>query len=913
MPALGGERWKVLSPHLDRAFEMTLQERGPWLEQLASGDPTLAAELRGLLDEHRLLGESRFLEQTVSVSDQAAGPGQTLGAYTLDSLVGEGGMGSVWRARRSDGRFEGVVAVKFLRAAQISAGAAERFRREGSILARLTHPAIAHLLDAGVTAAGQPYLVLEYVEGEHIDRYCDRLALNLEERLRLFLDVLAAVSHAHGHLVVHRDVKPSNVLVRRDGQVKLVDFGIAKLLETEEGEAAESAAFTREEQTPLTPKFAAPEQVIGQPITTGTDVYSLGVLLYTLLSGHYPFDDRTRSRLELLNAVVDTDPPRPSDAAASGAEADANAARRGSTTGRLRRELQGDLDIIVRHAMKKKPEERYRSVEAFADDVRRYLEHKPILARRDSLSYRAFKVVQRHRALTAVIALALLSIVGALGIALWQAKAARAERDRAMHLLARSDALTEFFEFLLNDAGPPDQPLTIGAMLARSESLLNNEFAANPEHQAAILAVEAGYHATLGEAADAKERLERARPLAAASPDVDLRASIDCLHGFVLSQLRKIDEGAREIERVLAGPPLSPLMAAKCYQNRAYIAQNQLDGAGADKFAQAAQDAMRKAARPSPIMEASLLSDRGYAQQLLGHLGDANRLYAQSMDMLKALGRERTPGALAIRNNWGIAIMSSGDVKGALAVYEGAMDAVRARDKESPPPAFLSGNLAKALELSGRYAEALKLYEEAERGGRASSRAETLAFALIGQAGVHIELGNVDRAAALIEEVRRTFGGVIPKGPPAITVMVLNGRIALERGQLAEARRTLSQALSAFQGLGNASGVMVRLYLADVALQSKQPDEAAMLAQRAIEESHTLQGGLPHSSRTGMSYLRLAEARLAQGEGGAARQALASALEHLQAALGPDHPATKRAIALDARMTRAAINVPSSR
>jgi tetratricopeptide (TPR) repeat protein len=312
-------------------------------------------------------------------------------------------------------------------------------------------------------------------------------------------------------------------------------------------------------------------------------------------------------------------------------------------------------------------------------------------------------------------------------------------------------------------------------------------------------------------------------------------------------------------------------------------------------------------------MEASLLSDRAYAQQLLGRLGDANQLYAQSMDMLKALGRERTPGALAIRNNWGIAILSSGDVKGALAVYEEAIEAFRARDKQSPPPAFLSGNLAKALELSGRYDDALTLYEDAERGGRASSRAETLAFALIGQAGVHLELGHVNRAAALIEDVRRAFGGAIPKGPPAITVAVLSGRIALERGELAEARRTLGQALSAFQGLGNASAVMVRLYLADVALQSRQPDEAAMLAQRAIEESHTLQGGIPHSSRTGMSYLRLAEARLAQGESGAARQALASALEHLRAALGPDHPATRRAIALEARMTRAALTVPSSR
>jgi serine/threonine-protein kinase len=911
MSGLGGERWQMLSPHLDRALEMTLTERGRWLDALAANDPELAAELRALLDEHRLLGDGKFLEHSIPVFNPVIRPGEKLGAYTLESLVGEGGMGSVWRARRSDGRFEGVVAVKFLRAAQIGADGAERFRREGSILARLTHPSIAYLLDAGVTANGQPYLVLEHVEGEHIDKYCDRLSLNVEARLRLFLDVLSAVSHAHGQLVVHRDIKPSNVLVRQDGHVKLVDFGIAKLVEREceENQAADATLLTRDGLTPLTPKFAAPEQVIGQAVTTSTDVYSLGVLLYTLLSGHYPFDDRTLSQLELLNAVVDTEPPRPSDAAATGDDADANAARRGSTAGRLRRELRGDLDIIVRHAMKKRPEARYRSVEAFADDLRRYLNHQPILARPDSLSYRAFKLVQRRRGPTAVLALAMTAILTALGVALWQANEARQQRDRALHLLARSDALTEFFEFLLNDAGPPNQPLTIGAVLARSESLLNNEFKSNPEHQAAILAVEAGYHATLGEAADAKERLDRAKLLAAGSPDVDLRASIDCLHGYVLSQLGKIDEGIGEIERVLSGPPLSPLMAAKCYQHRAYIAQNQFDGANADRYTEASQQALNQADRRFPIMEASVLADRGYAQQLLGRLDEANRFFAQAMEKMTALGRGQTQGALAVRNNWGIAMLSSGDIKRALAVYEDAMATVRARGKDSPAPAFLSGNLAKTLELSGRYDEALKLYEEAERVARTNSRAESLAFALLGQAGVHLELGHTDRAAALIEQLRLAFGGTIPKGPPTITATAFNGRIAFQRGQLAEARRSLGEALAALQGYGkaNASAVMVRLYLADVALASRAPDQAAMLAQRAIEDAQSLQGGIRYSNRTGIGYLRLAEARFAQGETTAARQALSSALEHLQATLGPDHPVTRRAIALEARMTSAAV------
>jgi eukaryotic-like serine/threonine-protein kinase len=909
MSSLGGERWKVLSPHLDRALEMAPHERGPWLESLAAADPTLAADLRGLLDEYQLLDEGSFLELAGGFAPTMKA-GQVLGAYTLESLIGEGGMGSVWLARRNDGRFEGHVAIKFLRAAFVGTSAAGRFRREGNILARLTHPAIAHLLDAGVTEVGQPYLVLEYVEGEHIDRYCDRLALTVDARIRLFVDVLAVISHAHGHLVVHRDIKPSNVLVRSDGQVKLVDFGIAKLLEgDDEGQDAGGTKLTRDGERAMTPQYAAPEQVSGQPVTTATDVYSLGVLLYALLSGHHPFEAPTLSPLELMKAVVDTDPPRPSEAVTSGNDPEANAARRGSTTGKLRRDLRGDLDIIVRRAMKKKPAERYRSVDAFADDLRRYVTQQPILARPDSLAYRAVKLVQRHRALAAVIALAIVATLTGLGVALWQANEARQQRDRALHLLARSDALTEFFQFLLNDAGPPDQPLTIGAMLARSESLINNEFAAHPEHQAAILSVEAGYYATLGDAADAEARRRRAQSLAAGSSDRDLRAGIDCQHGYVLSLLGKVDEGVREIERVLAGPPPSPLLAANCYQSRAYIAQNQSDGAAADTFARAAQEALVRADRKYPSMEASVLADRGYAQQLLGRINEANHFYSQAVAQMTALGRERTPGALTIRNNWGIAILSSGDIKRAVAVYEDAIRAAEARDKGSRPPAFLIGNLAKALELAGRYPEALKYYEDAASIGRAAGRKDSLAFALINQAVVHVELGNAPRAEALIEESRVALGGTIPNGPPALAVLAIRGRIALMRGQLEDARRMLNDVIATHlrQGRANASVVMTRLYLADIALRVKRPDEAATLAQTALDEAQALQGGIRYSNRTGLSYLSLAEARFAEGKADEARQALSSALEHLNEALGLEHPATRRAIALGA-----ALNPPAA-
>jgi eukaryotic-like serine/threonine-protein kinase len=285
MSAIGNKRWQAISPHLDHALDMSTEQRAAWLSSLQVQNPTLAADLKMLLEEQKAVDEVRFLEQSPSVpTGQSSLAGQTLGAYILESPLGQGGMGIVWLARRNDGRFEGKVAIKLLNAALIGRGGEARFRREGSILGRITHPHVAHLIDAGVSPTGQPYLVLEYIEGEAIDRYCDQEALDVEGRIGLFLDVLAAVAHAHVNLIVHRDLNPSNVLVAKNGNVKLLDFGIAKLLE-DDTTSGQATQLTREGGRALTPEYAAPEQVLGEPVTTTTDVYALGVLLYVLLGG----------------------------------------------------------------------------------------------------------------------------------------------------------------------------------------------------------------------------------------------------------------------------------------------------------------------------------------------------------------------------------------------------------------------------------------------------------------------------------------------------------------------------------------------------------------------------------------------------------------------------------------------------
>jgi serine/threonine protein kinase len=408
MSTLSPERWQEISPYLDYAFSLSEEARRAWLKSLAEEKPEAARLLRELLEEHRALAEDRFLEggsgpiaNEASMAGQMAG--QTIGPYTVISPIGRGGMGSVWLAERSDGRFERRVAIKLLNFS-VATGGAERFKREGRILGQLAHPHIAELIDAGVTAKGEPYLVLEHVEGEHIDEYCDNHRLAISSRVRLLIDVAAAVALAHANLIVHRDIKPSNVLVRKDGEAKLLDFGIAKLL-ADDSTSGAATQLTLEAGGALTPQFAAPEQITGEAITTATDVYSLGVLSYFLLTGKHPAGANAHSAAELVNAITGTEPLRPSATVTNSDRATAE--KRSTTPDRLRRQLSGDLDTILRKALKKEPLERYRSVVTFADDLRRYLEREPISARPDSFTYRARKFVLRNKLGVALAASAL--------------------------------------------------------------------------------------------------------------------------------------------------------------------------------------------------------------------------------------------------------------------------------------------------------------------------------------------------------------------------------------------------------------------------------------------------------------------------------------------------------------------------
>lgn len=437
------ETWGRLSPLLDELLDLSDEEREARLDDLRVQDEKLADAVAAMLQHLPAIERGEFMPAS-ALPKPTGLAGQAIGPYTLVREIGQGGMGTVWLARRTDGRYEGEVAIKFLRSGLFGHGDAARFEREGSILARLSHPHIARLLDAGVVADGtQPYLVLEYIDGEPIDQYCQRLALPVAARLALVLDVLAAVAQAHNRLVLHRDLKPSNILVTNAGDVKLLDFGIAKLLDDAGGDQTQ---LTARAGNAFTPEFAAPEQVQGGDVTTATDVYALGVLLYLLLGGEHPTAVATGAPLDRMRSVIETVPKRLSEAVL----------RRGGPTQRfspesrkLASEIKGDIETMVATALKKAPSERYANAAALADDIRRYLAREPIAARPDTPLYRATRFVQRHGAGVAAASVAAIALGAGVGVALWQAREARAQRVQAEGLV----------EYMIGDLRKKLQPV----------------------------------------------------------------------------------------------------------------------------------------------------------------------------------------------------------------------------------------------------------------------------------------------------------------------------------------------------------------------------------------------------------------------------------------------------------------------
>lgn len=497
-------RWSRLRDLFSQAMDLPLEERQVFVDESCKDDPELRDELSALLsaDLEKISGP---LTSAVDVAIKATSRdrrmsliGNVVGSYRLVSVLGHGGAGTVYLAERADRQYSAQVAVKIVESALLHADIGHRFRAERQILASLNHPHIARLLDAGETANGQPYLVMEYVHGEPIDSYCDKKQLSIEKRLELFLKVCEAVQYAHQNLIVHRDLKPANILVTRDGVPKLLDFGIAKLLDT--NEAAAALALTRVNDRILTPEYASPEQILGQLVTTTSDVYALGVVLFELLTGLRPYQVSAASQLELERSICVTDPRSPSTivtraGSKSGTEKGPNietlAAARGIAPKRFAKQLQGDLDAIVMRALRKEPTQRYSSVEQLVEDIRRHLNRLPVQARQGNWLYYTRRFARRHAFGVSVTVAAAVVLVAFSVQTSVQARRVAAERDRATNESQRAEIVSNFMLDVFTASDPfvnQGKETTARELLDRAGQHVASDLTQQPEVRARLLA-----------------------------------------------------------------------------------------------------------------------------------------------------------------------------------------------------------------------------------------------------------------------------------------------------------------------------------------------------------------------------------------------------------------------------------------
>ena len=902
-----------LSPLLDRALTLTGSARADWLRSLRVEHPNAAARLEALLAAEPALDADRFLADSPSIGltsgtvTTEALAGRRLGAYTLERPLGQGGMGSVWLARRSDGRFDGVAALKLPHLSRLSHDGVRRFQREGSALAKLTHPNIARLTDAGVTGDGQPYLVLEYVDGPRIDRWCDERKLDPDARLALFQQVLAAVAHAHASLMVHRDLKPSNILVTADGTAKLLDFGIVKLLEAAP-DGTDPTELTGLGGGPLTPEYAAPEQVSGGAITTATDIYALGVLLYQLLSGRHPTAGNSRSAVDILQAVATTMPRRLSTAVSAEA-----ATSRASTDERLRRFYAGDLDVIVAKMLEKDPARRYASVDALADDIGRFRRHVPVQARPSSAWYRTQKFVRRHRLGVAVGAGVVAALLIATVITARQSIVAHTERDEARRQrdLAvleerRATAANGFLQTLVQ-AVPTGEPFTPATLMARARTLLEGDYAADPRFASRMLLDLTSSFEAIDDPTSERALLERARDLAVRADDFESESRAQCALALLVS--RDPDSTAASRPLVDAGDaaiakmrPATASAQVPCLMARARIVGELGPADSALTYGERALAIAEASGDTSSSTFTSLLSELTDTYHNNNRIRDAYDAAQRWAYTLERTGRGSSILMLRARQRTATNLRDLGEMQSADSALRDVITLARRIDSTTVPPyvSVLAGEIAKALD---RPDSAVAVLERAVVDARRSGDNFRTSWALSQLVITLADAGRVKPATSRREEFART------NSLGAGTLTMLDARIDDARGQPDRALRAYMSAL-AERGFPNGRAAppyhRVVYRAARAALATGDARAADSLASHAIR-LEVIMGHKPaHSGDMGLSMLVRTRAQLLLGDSTGARTTIATACRALRYGLGADHAATRDAQALAGALAGAA-------
>ncbi|HEX6721930.1 MAG TPA: protein kinase [Burkholderiaceae bacterium] len=835
--------WSRIGPLLDAALDLPPQDRAAWLEDLQAEHADLKATLRDLLARAAKLETGTLLRTLPKLDTGEAtatdghhnvhATGDTVGPYRLVRQLGVGGMGAVWLAERADGLMQRSVALK-LPFGPFRGDLAARIAREREILATLNHPHIARLYDAGVALDGQPYLALEAVDGQRIDHYCDERRLGVAARLRLFLQAARALAYAHSQLVVHRDIKPSNLLVDAAGQVKLLDFGIAKLLDDDRHDMP---ALTQQGARVLTPDYASPEQIAGLAVGTRSDVYALGVLLFELLTGARPYRLKRDTRAALEDAILAAEAPRPSETVSDAG---------------LRRALRGDIDTIVLKALKKPIDERYASVEAMAEDIERHLSNRPVLARPDSGWYRGRKFMVRNRIAVGTAAALLLTIVGGAGAALWQARIAVAERQRAEDV---KNFVAAIFREASPYAGSGTKELSAIDLLKQADKRLDVALAGQIGARIELSNMIGESLLALGDVAAAEPVIARS---VAEATRVLGPTHAQTLRGLVLQS---------QVHRLRGRP-----QQARADLDRALPALR-AGGAGATELATA-------------------LMDQALTAIDLGAYAEAEQFAREGAELAAARLGERDPQRVANALTLVLVYLHTNKFELARDSGEAAYRLAIAVHGEAPPhPRVIEARsvYARALAVTGDLARGVVMLEAALADSRTllgpkNQHAGMLAQNLV---GYRLDLGELELADANAAEALTILAEYF--APDSLNhAMLVHTRATtqLARRQVAAALSQATRAAETFTRLVGAGHEVTIGARTTVAI-------ALMLEGRLDAAAREMDAIVPHLAALAPTSALAARVALARGTIARTRGDLAAAMQHLQPLAESTNPSPK--------------------
>ena len=782
------EQWRSLSALLDVAMELNESELAAWLAQLPEDHRPLVPHLRALLERRAAVQTGDFLDappdfaaalhsETVRLHAEPSEfqPGAMFGVYRLIRELGHGGMSVVWLAERVDGKVNRRVALKFPYAGPRRRQLAERLLRERDILASLQHPNIARLYDADVTDSGQPFLVLEYVDGVPIREYCDQQRMPVRERLVLFLQVLNAMQYAHSRLVIHRDVKPSNILVTPARAAQLLDFGIAKLVSA--GDNTDSP-LTEFGGRALTPDYASPEQIQGEPLATTSDIYSLGVVLHELLAGAAPYRLKRDSRGALEDAIAEADVTPPSVAVG-----DAESAGKRATTPRLlARELRGDLDAIVLKALRKDPAQRYVSADAFVHDIECYLDGEAVSAHHDTAWYRVRKFVKRHRVGVLGSSIAVAGLCAALIFALLQAQEARRQRDQVRLELRHADSANDFTGLMLEEVAHDKQPVSRHELLERGVQLLDARNGNDPAFIADMLTRLSRLYLDEDQNDKAMQLAERSLAIARHVGDPQLVALSLCNSVLIdsmtsdISQARSRLAEAQRIVAQLGEPPMH--LEVECLRAGAQLAQADADFETAIRYLSRAHQRHLAEGVDTGLEYTGTLNDLGSIYFRQGRLPELVQLNQEIGAAFDRGGRGGTEGRVIVRENTAVTLIRMGEPRAALEQLELVRQQRSNGDPNVALPASFRVNLAEALRHVGRPAEARAIVAGAADELFAGDEPRLATNALIHEGASLIVLGEREAGRA---KIQRSIDVIMSQNPKA-----REGALALAHSLLAD-------------------------------------------------------------------------------------------------------------------------------